>query len=214
MSLGPAIDVAIGLIFVFLLLGLAVTASQEALAGWLSLRGKALRNEIARIVSDGDQTSALFKDLFGHPLVAGTGAAGLPSYVASRNFALALIDVLGSGSQSAVFTQVEQAVPLLPPGSFRDSLMVFVRNSGGDLDAFKAAVATWYDDCMDRLSGVYKRYSQAFAIALGLGIAIALNVDSLHIAQTLWQNETLRENVAAAASAYAATHIAADIALR
>ena len=53
---------------------------------------------------------------------------------------------------------------------------------------------------MDRLSGEYKRYSQIVALLCGLFFAVALNVDSVRIADTLWKNEALRTQVANSAS--------------
>jgi len=206
MSLGPVVDIGIGLIFIYLLLGLITTALQEAGAGLLKLRGKQLKNSISDLVSDGDKLAPLFEQVFGHPLISGTAATNLPSYVPSRNFALALVDTLSSGSQGTVFSQLENGVAKMAPGCARDALEFFVKDAAGDLDKLKVAIATWYDDAMDRLSGVYKRYSQLFAIVVGLALAVGLNIDSINIARTLWLQDALRDKVAAAAQAYSQSH--------
>jgi hypothetical protein len=45
---------------------------------------------------------------------------------------------------------------------------------------------------MDRLSGIYTRISQYVLIILGVLLALSLNVDSVRLAGTLWQNAELR----------------------
>lgn len=207
MSLGPAIDVAIGLIFVYLTLGLITSALQEIVANFLSSRGKTLRDALLKLLADGDESSEFFQNVFGHALVQGMSRNQLPSYVPSRNFALAIIDTLSQGGQLPVFAQVEEGVAALPPGRARQSLTVLICEASGDINALKASIADWYDGVMDRLSGDYKRSAQLFALISGLVLAIGLNVDSLNIAQTLWSNDTLRANVAAAAQAYGAMNV-------
>jgi len=54
-------------------------------------------------------------------------------------------------------------------------------------------VEEWFDSSMERLSGLYKRWAQAWAFVIALVIAIAFNVDSIHIADELWHNPTLRQ---------------------
>lgn len=202
MSLGPVLDVAIGLVFVYLILGLITTAFQELLANALKLRGKMLHNALTDLLAENDGHSALVQKFLGHALIGGIAANDHPSYIPSKNFALALIDILSDGSGAPIFTQVEHALENVPDGPAKDALRVFVRHAGGDLDALKASLAGWYDDAMDRLSGVYKRNAQWIALACGVFFAIALNIDSLRIAENLALNDALRNKVETAAAAY------------
>lgn len=202
MSFTPIIDVAIGLVFVYLLLGLIATGVQEVLTSYYSVRGRLLKQAIADLTGGGSQSDSLFVSIFHHPLVSSTAATKLPSYLPSRTFALAVVDTLSKGGQAPVFSQIEQGLTSLPPGPARDSLTILVKNAAGDLDALKLSIATWFDDAMDRVSGVYKRGSQYFAIGLGLALAIGLNVDSVSLANRLWQDQALRNSVVTQAAAY------------
>lgn len=202
MSLGPIFDVAIGLILVYLLLGLMATAIQEMIASFWKSRGKMLRNAIQELLSDGACGTSLFEKVFGHPMISGTAADDYPSYVPSRNFALAVIDTLSAGSKAPIFTQVEQEIGKIQDGMVKKALLALLRQAGGDLDGLKTGLATWYDDAMDRLSGVYKRQSQARAIMCGVFFAVALNVDSIQIAETLWTQDGLRAQVVASAQSF------------
>lgn len=98
----PMLDVAIGLILLYLLLSIIVTASQEYIAALLQQRGKNLVNAIEELV--GSQNKAAF---FKHPLIYplfrnGIDGPGgmpkkLPTYIPRRNFALAVLDLQGRG---------------------------------------------------------------------------------------------------------------------
>jgi hypothetical protein len=67
-----------------------------------------------------------------------------------------------------------------------------------DLADARAAVARWFDDGMDRVSGWYKRRSQRVVLAIAAFLTIALNIDTLLIADRLSRDATLRELVVAA----------------
>ena len=247
MSLGPVLDVVIGLVFVYFLLALIASGVQEVIAGIFQWRGTYLSKGIDVILNDSPDAAfswAGVRDFLvghftwkvpatpaspnpafppagatqaaeaalarqrvlavqSHPLVRGS-PTGLPSYVSSRNFALALLEVLRDGSQLPLFSQAERTIAMLPEGDLKRTLSLFLQNAGGDLDAFRASVETWFDDAMDRLSGIYARISQYMLIVLGLVLALSMNVDSIRVTRTLWQDSYLRGQVATAASAAAA----------
>lgn len=64
-------------------------------------------------------------------------------------------------------------------------------------------VESWFNDSMDRLTGWYKRKAQFIAFAIGLVLALLLNVDTINIATSLWREPTLRQAIVANATAYA-----------
>ena len=50
----------------------------------------------------------------------------------------------------------------------------------------------WFDDEMDRVSGWYKRESKTILFVIGLLIVLAMNVDTIAVARTLWKDPTTR----------------------
>ncbi len=62
-----------------------------------------------------------------------------------------------------------------------------IDRTGGSVDAIRTEVAAWFDSAMDRVSGAYKRKTQLWSFLIALGIAAVLNVDSIRVAKTLWQ---------------------------
>lgn len=203
MSLGIVLDVMIGLAFTYLLLSILVSGLQEVIAGAMSLRGTKLRKGLIALLSNVDpkEGSALFNQVFDHPLITNLSKNKLPSYVPSRNFSMALVEALKNGTVTpgGLMGQIESTVGALPDGAAKKSLMAFLTQADGDLQLFQKRVETWFDDGMDRVSGVYKRHAQIVMLFLGLGIAILLNVDSIMLARTLWTDPTTRDAMVKAA---------------
>jgi hypothetical protein len=182
MSLGNVLNVAIGLLMTFLILGLLGTAVHEAWASLSRSRARLLRAGLTRLLGD-TSANSLFEKVFGHAVVQSLSPDGLPSYVPPNSFSLALFDSLSDGCDGTRFAQIERGVLALPVGGTRQSLVAFIKESGGDLEKLRLRVEAWFDDAMDRLSGIYKRRSQAIHMLFGLAVAVSFNVDSIHIAQ-------------------------------
>jgi hypothetical protein len=206
MSLGAVLDVAIGLAFTYLLLGLIASAVQELFAGLLQLRGRALRSQLFDLLAGNDPkgqpVKLLFDQVYGHALIEDLSKRKLPSYVPARNFAMALLDTLKGASDRPLFSAIEARVANLPAGTAKEALASFITRAAGDVDALQKSVETWFDDAMDRLSGSYKRFSTYFTLGFGLVVAIAFNVDTITLTKTLWNDPTVRATLATAAQRY------------
>jgi hypothetical protein len=66
-------------------------------------------------------------------------------------------------------------------------------------------VEKWFDDSMDRVSGVFKRYSQGMALLIGFVIALILNVDSVDLTLYLWREPSVRQALANQATTFEIT---------
>ena len=212
MSLGSVLNVAIGLFFTYLVLSLIGTAVHEAAASLSLARGRLLKSGLRTLLSDGTSGSMapLFEKVFGHGLIQGLSKTRLPSYLPSRTFSLALFDALSDKGEGTLFSQIERGVAQLPPGYAKQSLTTFLIAAGGDIEAFRTRVETWFDDSMDRLSGVYKRWAQLIHFLFGFLVAVAFNVDSMNITNVLWHNADKRDAIAVQAQSFVASH--ADVA--
>lgn len=199
MSISAAVDVLIGLMFCYLLLGLIASSLQEALAGWTNLRGVQLRRSLRKLLSHGKfgthQSDWLFEKVYKHGLIAPPDRARAPSYVSAANFSMALVDGLLDSSQAPLFSQVEASVARLPDSPVKQSLAALLVHAQGDYEVFIASLQRWFDDAMDRVSGIYKRYSQNFLLIFGLAVAFGGNIDSIFIARTLWGDPVAREQL-------------------
>ena len=77
------------------------------------------------------------------------------------------------------------------------NLEEYVGEKESKLAKARQNVEKWFDDSMDRVSGVFKRESQRIALLIGLGIALLLNVDSIGLTSYLWREPSIRAAVVA-----------------
>lgn len=198
------LDVALGLVLVFLLMSLVLTAVQEVIESWLRSRAGDLNRAVHELLQADD---ALVKRFYNHPLVfalhratiippavmppdeaepaatpyaapSRADRATLPSYIPRETFAAALIDLIETG-QARNSRLVE-------------SYDTLNRLSGGDLARVRAEVEGWYDGAMDRASGWFKRRTQKILFWLGLASAVLLNVNAVTVARHLATDEQAR----------------------
>jgi hypothetical protein len=200
MTLGPVLDTAIGLIVVYLLLGIIGSGLKEAISGWMNLRGQSLRKGLEDLLAhDPSQDTAasdLFEKVFSHGLINPVQVTRDPSYIAARNFSTALIDTLAAGSQSVAFADLQSNIAALPDGRVKQTLSALAAQAGNDLDRFRDSVEHWFDDAMDRVSGTYKRFANNFLLIFGMVVAVAFNVSTVAIADALWTQPELRTKAA------------------
>lgn len=199
------LEVAIGVIFVYLLLSLLCSAFSELIESFIKYRARDLEKGIGKLLND----SSLVKDFFNHPLVKPLGEK--PSYVPARTFSLALWNLAttkaAEGKELAAgVTQDLNAIKALIAsldtnkyGNIKTSLLTLIDEAGNDIDKARVNIEDWYNDAMDRVSGWYKRRTHWILIVLGLIAAIFLNVDTINVTRALWYNDTLRNSVGVAA---------------
>ena len=82
----------------------------------------------------------------------------------------------------------------------RTMLQTAVNTAGADIDQVRRFIADWYDAGMDRVSGWYKRYTDAIVFIGGFALCAALNVNALLIGHALYQEPSLRASVVQAAT--------------
>ena len=190
------LDVVIGLVFTFMAVSLATSAITEAVSSLLKLRQKTLLTGIKALVNDKAFTG-LAKDLYNHALVnplasgkAGTVAdlTSMPAYVDAKQFAAATVGILERDGQNR---PLRDSIEAVPDDQLRHGLLALLAQTDGTRAAFQAALGSWFDAAMDRLSGWYKRQTQAVSFAVALVICLVLNADALHVASALWQRPLL-----------------------
>ena len=71
-------------------------------------------------------------------------------------------------------------------GQLRTLLHGIVDRTVGNSQRISEEIAHWFDGAMDRVSGVYKRWSQWISFFVALVLAIILNISALHVTQGLF----------------------------
>lgn len=228
------LETAIGLIFLFVLFSTICASVREGIEAWLKTRATHLERGLRELLNDASG-NGLSRCLYEHPLIYSLyrgdyirmNAAGtkrlkghLPSYIPTKSFALALMDIVARGpvapTSAAGSGEGKPAVSTSAPVSLTshpitmESLRKGVQNLGnepiaravlsaldiaqGDLERTRQILEQWFDGTMDRVSGWYRRSTHWIVFAMALALAGALNVNSIGIAAYLYQNDIQRQH--------------------
>ncbi len=191
------LDVAIGIIFIYLLVSLVVSAINELIAAMLKSRAKNLVTGLQALLQDPSQTGWVAR-LYEHPLIESLSPPNSkPSYIPSRTFALALLDLIAPATADGTRTLADLKTGMATlPEPLQRTLTTLLEESQHDVERLKTQIEIWFNNGMDRASGWYKRKTQWIQFFLGLILVIALNIDSVHIGRTLLAvNSPLRESL-------------------
>ncbi|HXS15842.1 MAG TPA: hypothetical protein VN764_01550 [Polyangiaceae bacterium] len=219
------LDVVIGTLVVFLLVSTICTAIREGLESWRKTRAAYLEAGIRELLAD-VEGKGIARAFFNHPLIyslysgkyqpgsakrsALESGGNLPSYISGRSFAMALLDIVARGPT----TDAASGSPDLPPitlASLRENvgqlgnprlqrmLILAIDSAEGDIERVRHNLHTWFDDGMGRVSGWYKRSTQTVIFLTALLVVGFLNINTISIAQYLYENDEARAQLVAAA---------------
>jgi len=188
------LDVAIAMVFFFLLLSLVCSAANEILAALLQTRARFLERGLKQLLTDD-----FAGKLYGHSLIQPIADEvdpwfqwvhkRLPSYIPSRTFALAMLDLIKTSEASV-------------PAPVRSALDALTADVSKDAATIRQSIEDWYNSAMERVSGTYKRRTQYVLFLLGMVAAMAVNADSVAVIERLSTSKTLPAVIAAAAEQY------------
>lgn len=208
------LDVAIGMVFVFLIVSFGVTSGNELIASLLKWRATTLATGIRQLVDDPGSVDRLSDLVYRHALIRGlhrdaTGDSDRlkPSFIPARLFATALLDLAlkpGDARARAV-TRIDEARVAITANETRlgahmtqalrtlcDHAESDTRSALGDVEKLQDAVEHWFNSSMDRVASWYKRKTQLSSVILALAIAAFVDVDSIRLARVLANNPVLR----------------------
>lgn len=139
----------------------------------------------------------LFRWLRGDRVPTADSGSTKPSYLQSATFAVTLLDTIRKTYKNPdallAATSLEQAITNMPVSELKTTLQAFVTKAEGDMDKVHQSIEAWFNEAMDRVSGWYKRRTQALLFLIGLVAAVTFNIDSIQIFKQLWREPTMRE---------------------
>ena len=225
----PIIDVAIGLIFVYVVLSLLASSIQEWIASLLGLRSRNLYRGVRRLLG-----ASLAKEVYEHPMIRrlakkdrwpvldkemGKGKRWLkakwarlfpraPSYIDSRTLGtvlMVLVDRKEGGQR-----EDDQEDDIDSPDIHR--ILEAIRQRTPNLSENQTVdeLAEWFDEGMKRVSGWYKRQAKLWIFGIATVITVVANASTIHIAEKLWIDDALRSVVAEEATALVQDGVSAD----
>ena len=142
-----------------------------------------------------------------HPLYRRLASGGVvnkkPAYMPADTFSDILLDILSPHpGKPALLSEIAAEVDRRAKDNrdplnkeFHRVLRIYFDQANGDYQRFKLLIEDWYNKSMDRVTGWYKQQTQFMLFFIGLGIAIAFNIDSIAISRVLAKDEKARDGI-------------------
>ena len=145
---------------------------------------RGLRAMVNRVVTTGQGMNDLRKSL---------------PFVQDRRYRSALSDIINQIDEEVSQLGVEPSANVglmagirqIENQSLRNSLAT-VMYSADNMDAARQNLETWFSNSMSRASDNYRARMKGLSVVVALVFALALNVDTLNIARTLWEDPAQR----------------------
>lgn len=197
--LGNLTDVLIGLALVFMMVSLFASTVTEAMASFLGWRAKTFMNGLRELLND-PELNGLAQAVLNHAAVNPRGSGTdlsksidrgeIPSYVAPRQFANALLDVIQNppSARPPVHLSIDSAIAAIPDTQLKMFFEGIYDRASGDIKQIHSEITDWFETAMDRVSGVYKRHVQLVSFCVAFVASLLFNIDALHIAAMVWEH--------------------------
>lgn len=220
MSISAILEIAIGLILIYYVLGLMVSAVTSWITRGFEIRAKELEKYLAGILKDEDKLSEILQN----PLVTVLKPIGLvpilgfftgkiAEYKAGKipgaTFAQSLFGqaIDADMTLEQIKATVSAATESLPPESQLkndlDNLVAKAETSLTEAEAkaaqLRSDIESWFDQMMVKAGATFTAQARRIVIALAFVVTLFTGVDSIDIAQQLWNQPNLRAIAAAKA---------------
>lgn len=200
------IEVGVGLILVFVLLSIIASQINNIIKNALNIRGRYFQSEMDALVKD----PALVQQILSHPSIEALLSGDMVKQITADDLANVMVDNLaGSGERLELLERlsntdmVRQLLVLVEDPALKVELEQVLKTARSLSDA-KMKLIDWFNSGMIRVSELYKRRLQFMSLVIGALLAILLNVDTIYVARTLWNDPVLRQATAEAAVVAAA----------
>jgi hypothetical protein len=213
MTLARAVDVAIGLLLVVLIVSLASSGVTEAIARMVGKRSKGLWDAIHTLINapaiktatdrrpGSDEANAdvtpMARSLYDSPFLnefrkRDRNGRTLISNVSASEFTRGLMWAATDGTTTTenALTKLAQKLPAAAPAA--EALKELTIEGAASVEDALKGLGDWYDAQMARVSQEYRRWSKVVALVVGLAIAVAANIDLLFVARALNGSDALR----------------------
>lgn len=190
--LNSVIDIAITLCFTYFLLGLIVSAIKEGISTIQGWRSAQLRAALLDFIDD-EWKNNIFPKLENSSFIVTLQKDGkFPSYIPAGQFYNALMDVIRNGKSDVLdLKTIREAIasndsPIT--GKTKEMLLTLIDQSENNIDKFRKSVENVFDEAMARVTGWYKRKTKVWLFCISFILTVLLNVDTVNIAVTLWND--------------------------
>ncbi|CAG1016950.1 hypothetical protein ANAEL_05918 [Anaerolineales bacterium] len=203
MSISQVLEVALGLIVVYYILGSIISLVTQLVNEFFETRGKTLERYLVKIVGDkkiGDfislpQMQALrpirYKNWF-----SVFGAVTEPKKIEKIPVATlvdSFFDFAGlTANQELNLLQLAELVDKLPDSEGKRAFISWINQGVTSIGDLRTRTTAYFTGLMDQAAATFRANARSLVIVMSIGVTILFGTDSIQLAKTLWTNAELR----------------------
>ncbi len=203
MSISQALEVVIGLIFIYYVLGSIVSMVTQWINEFLETRGKALERYLVKIVGDKKvedliklpQLQAL-RPIRYKNFLSVFGSVTEPKKIEKIPVVTlvdAYFDLVGLTSKENLnLAQLAELVDRLPDSEGKQAFIQWIQQGVTNIDDLRKRTTAYFTGLMEQASATFRSNARSFVIILSIGVTVLFGTDSIQLARTLWTNAELR----------------------
>ena len=203
MSYSQALEVVIGLIFIYYVLGAIVSTITQWINEALETRGKAVEKHLMKIV--GDRHVADFVKLpqlnalrpIRYKNWASVISSGTEPKMIEKIPVATLVDsyfdFVGLTASTEITGEgLKELISALPDSEGKRAIAKWVGQGVTNLEDLRKRTTSYFSGVMDQAASTFKSNARSFVIVLSILLTFLLGTDSIQLAQTLWTNAGVR----------------------
>ncbi|MBD8080828.1 hypothetical protein [Chryseobacterium caseinilyticum] len=214
------LEIAISLIFIYLLLSIFAMVIMEIISTLWRMRGELLKDSIKKLLFTMDKNSSGIENFYQQPIIKflGDNATSwiwldklfnldqkkMPSYMKAEDFYDNLLSYLNKNQFSDDLKNIEDTIGKnqFLSDDAKKHLQFLIHKSNGEITLFKASIERWFNETMERANSWYSRQVQYFLLLIGFVLAVFVNGDTIAIFKKLDQDPKLRSEIVQRAEQY------------
>ncbi len=213
MTIPQVLEVAIGLILVYYILGSVVSLITQWINEALETRGVALRRYLIKIVGDKKVEDLLrlpqmeaqrpirYKNFFS--VFKSATEPKMLEKVPVATLVDAYFDMIGltaeKDNKELSLVQLAELVDKLPDSDGKRAFISWINQGVTKIEDLRTRTTTYFTGILEQASSTFRANARSFVIMLSMAVTLLFGTDSIQLAKTLWNNAELRAIAAAKA---------------
>ncbi|MFN8397565.1 MAG: hypothetical protein U0176_23295 [Bacteroidia bacterium] len=199
------IEVGIGLVFAYFSISIICSGIVELGVKLTKLRQRHMKMALGKLLDD-KHYNGFVGELYKHHLISSPfqKQLGDPTSIPARNFAIAVLDILGKNdklSEAEQFKVIEDRILTIKDEATKLRMLNMLRSSANHFDTMRKKIENWFDESMVHVSEWYRKRMRLWVTVVSVGVVVAMNADTLNMAKLFWNDDELRTATVGAAQA-------------
>ncbi len=203
MSFSQGLEVVIGLVFVFYVLGAIVSLITQWMNEAFETRGKSLEKHLKKIVGDshvGDfvklpQLQALrpirYKSWYS--FITSATEPKMVEKIPVATLVDSYFDFVGLTATTEITgDKLKELISAFPDSEGKRAIAKWVAQGVTNLEDLRKRTTAYFTGLTDQAAATFRSNSRSFVITLSIFLTLLLGTDSIQLARTLWQNAGVR----------------------